>query len=318
MHEPHAGEHRQGLRGVEDARGRRGLALEDVFVEAGRALADDRLAQGPQGAVDEEALAARDHDHGRDTTRFHLLEQLLDVHGGASRRVVPTNPPGRSKTWRRGAWVAIRIDTMHSGLSGLLSQAERVARKRSAVGHHRPPPERVVRAHGRCRPACASTACTEAALLDGGGGAIEEHANVLGFALARAERIAGALHSREVNALHLLFALVRDPRSRAYVRLAQLGVRPGTLQSAVRARLNAQADGTASGASRASSAPQARPPRERLVIKGSRRAAVAEGAQLRLAVETGDAARARAEARRAGRRGGAGLGVAFRLRFPSP
>ena len=41
---------------------------------------------------------------------------------------------------------------------------------------------------------------TEATLLDGGGGAIEEHGNVLGFALARAEQIAGALHSREVNA----------------------------------------------------------------------------------------------------------------------
>jgi ATP-dependent Clp protease ATP-binding subunit ClpC len=180
-----------------------------------------------------------------------------------------------------------------SGLKGLLTQAERAARKRG---------QPVTTAHvllalyqrSAAGPLLGEHGISESRLIDLLALGLEEHANVLALALERADR--SALELRQgVSALHLLLALTREPRSLAYQHLARLGAAPAELQRSVHERLHAHARGGAAVPSApAQSAQQAG-------ARGSRprRGLPSLTAQQRLAAET-EGKRARDRAQRKG------------------
>src|SRR6187551_2584006 len=104
---------------------------------------------------------------------------------------------------------------MQSALQGLISQAERFARKRGqpvTTAHvllalyQRAPLDALLAEYG----------APEAALLAAVAARVDEHANLLAFTLERAEKLAAALRHGRATEQHLLLALLREPRSVAH------------------------------------------------------------------------------------------------------
>jgi ATP-dependent Clp protease ATP-binding subunit ClpC len=186
---------------------------------------------------------------------------------------------------------------MAIGLKGLLSQAQRVARKRGqplTTAHvllalyQRTAAGRLLGSHG----------VGELELIESLALEIEEHDSVLAFALERAERTAGALNHGRAGGLHLLLALIREPRSVAYYCLERLGASPEQMQAAVLSALEAGQEELQRGQVNVGSV-VSRDAAVRSTQQPSSRKAVAPGhsAQQQLAAET-ESRRARDRARR--------------------
>jgi ATP-dependent Clp protease ATP-binding subunit ClpC len=127
---------------------------------------------------------------------------------------------------------------MASGLKGLLSQAERAARKRSqpvSTAHV------LLALYQRTSAGALLSQCgvSEPALLEALASDCDEHASLLAFVLERAKKSAALLRDEHAHALHLLVALSREPRSAAYRCCERLGARPDRVQTAALALLDA-------------------------------------------------------------------------------
>jgi ATP-dependent Clp protease ATP-binding subunit ClpC len=184
---------------------------------------------------------------------------------------------------------------MASGLKGLLSQAERAARKRSQ------PVSTVHVLLALCQRTSAGellSQCgvSEPALLEALASECDEHASLLALVLERAEKSMALLRHEHAHALHVLLALSREPRCAAYRCCERLGARPDRVQAAALALLDA-----GSGDARSQAGRRAPARAERAVTTAS--APRARGiprslaAQQHLAVET-ELKRARDRAQR--------------------
>src|SRR6476659_1521066 len=174
---------------------------------------------------------------------------------------------------------------MGVGLKGLISEAERVARKRGR--------KRATTAHALLAlyqntvagELLGSHGIAEFDLLKAVTTEVEEHDSVLGVAIERAERTATALSQGRASALHLLLSLIREPRSVAYHCLERLGVSLETMQAAVLSSLEAgptQAEVRSPIGGRASSAPAE--PGKRRAARPASRPSLPGGAQVQLAL----------------------------------
>jgi ATP-dependent Clp protease ATP-binding subunit ClpC len=79
---------------------------------------------------------------------------------------------------------------------------------------------------------CARLGLSEEALLSCLGQGYDEHASGIDLAVERARKLAQAAGAAHALPLHLLFSLVRDPRSAANVGLVRAGVQPDLLTTA--------------------------------------------------------------------------------------
>jgi ATP-dependent Clp protease ATP-binding subunit ClpC len=180
-----------------------------------------------------------------------------------------------------------------SGLKGLLSQAERIARKRGqpvTTAHvllaiyQRSAAGAVLGEHG----------VSELQLIETLALGVEEPANVVALALERAEKSALLLRHGKAGAIHLLLALTREPRSAAYQYLERIGAPPAQLQRSLQDRLEARAHGDAAAVP---ARPQPTAQHGHARQSRSRRAPPSLSAQQRLAAET-ERKRARDRAQR--------------------
>jgi ATP-dependent Clp protease ATP-binding subunit ClpC len=122
---------------------------------------------------------------------------------------------------------------MTAALKGLLSQAQRLARKR---GQSLTTAHVLLALHQRTRltDVLAAHGVGEAALIEALGAIGDEHPNVLALAVERAQRPANGAHAGDEEAVErLLLALTREPRSLAYACLLRLGVAVEVLQRAL-------------------------------------------------------------------------------------
>jgi ATP-dependent Clp protease ATP-binding subunit ClpC len=121
---------------------------------------------------------------------------------------------------------------MASQLTGTISRARDLAQKRR---------QQVSTAHvlvalfqedAQVAGLCARLGLSEEALLSCLGQGYDEHACGIDLAVERARKLAVAGGSGQALPLHLLFSLVRDPRSAANVGLLSVGVQPDLLTTA--------------------------------------------------------------------------------------
>ncbi|MFI5308352.1 MAG: AAA family ATPase [Polyangiales bacterium] len=140
---------------------------------------------------------------------------------------------------------------MASGLKGLLSQSERLARRRAqplTTSHlllalyQRTPIGSLLGQHGVAEPALIEAIARDC----------EENPSILALVLERADKAAAARNGR-ASGLHLLVALSREPRSAAYRVLERLRVALPSLQRDARLALG-EVDAVSDGRSRAAHA----------------------------------------------------------------
>jgi ATP-dependent Clp protease ATP-binding subunit ClpC len=200
----------------------------------------------------------------------------------------------RPRTVRKlGARAAGCYPETVSGLKGLLSQAERVARKRGQpvttahvllAMYQRSAAGAVLGEHG----------VSELQLIETLALGVEEPANVVALALERAEKSALLLRHGKAGAIHLLLALTREPRSAAYQYLERIGAPPAQLQRSLQDRLEARVHGDAAAVP---ARPQPTAQHGHVRQSRGRRAPPSLSAQQRLAAET-ERKRARDRAQR--------------------
>ena len=191
---------------------------------------------------------------------------------------------------------------MTAALKGLLSQAQRLARKRGqslTTGHML----LALHQHTHASAVLVAHGIGESALSDALAVPGEEHPNVLSLSVERAQKAVRALRAEGEAAEHLLLALTREPRSLAYACLLRLGVSPERMQRALLGGLEVgdpqlqllEREAPSTARARSSAASAARGGSTHHVR--SRGLPLSLSAQQRLAVET-ESRRARDRARR--------------------
>ncbi|MGD8860910.1 MAG: ATP-dependent Clp protease ATP-binding subunit [Myxococcales bacterium] len=163
---------------------------------------------------------------------------------------------------------------MAVGLKGLVSQAERSARKRGqtpSTAHlllalcGRPAIGELLAAHG----------VVDLDLLELISSGVDEPDNAMGLVADRAQKLAGPRTLSRAGAPHVLLALTREPRSAAYRCLQELGVEPMLLQRAAQQLLGG------GRATRATTRPVRSGPRRTLVDQSALLAAETESKRAR-------------------------------------
>jgi ATP-dependent Clp protease ATP-binding subunit ClpC len=130
---------------------------------------------------------------------------------------------------------------------------------------------------GQVAALCARLGLSEATLLGALNSGYEEHPNGIDLAVERAQKLAAADGANAPSPLHLLFSLIREPRSAASIGLQRAGLSPELVTGAAR--------GALSGAAKPAAAP-VRSPASGERSQRSRRRQRERFGSLRLSEET--------------------------------